>query len=108
MTQPSGGGRSSGQPPPPDPRDAELIEWDDGNEDKFTRHNVTVAEVEQVWENGPVVLPNRRGTGDYKLIGRTRGGRPLTIIVSYDSRRRALRPITAWQSVPADVTRYLA
>ncbi len=63
-----------------DPRDAEVLEWDEHNEAKIARHGVSTEEIEQLWQIGPVVLPNRADrSGLYKLIGRTAGGRPLVV-----------------------------
>lgn len=91
-----------------DPRDAEMWEWDENNEAELARHRVRPAEVEEVFEARPVVLPNRRGrSGSFKLVGRSAGGRALTIIVSYDSIRRSLRAITGYDAPGADQNRYL-
>lgn len=91
-----------------DPRSAEAIEWDDGNESELAGHAIFPEEVEQLWRNRPTVLPNRTGrSGDFKLVGRTDGGRALTVIVSYDSTRRCLRPITGWGCTAGEMTRYL-
>jgi len=91
-----------------DPRNAESIEWDDGNESELAAHRIYPREVEQLWWNGPTVLPNRKNrSGNFKLVGRTDSGRALTVIVSYDSTRRCLRPITGWDSTLGEMTRYL-
>src|SRR5579871_5820901 len=52
--------------------------------------------------------PRTGGTapGDYKMIGRTDGGRLLTIVVRWDLSRRTLRPITGWDSTAGERTRY--
>ena len=90
-----------------DPRTARFIEWDEHNEEKLAHHGISTVEVEQLWSNRPVVLPNKRGrSGDYKLVGRTDGGRSLTVIIKHYPSRQAIRPITGWDSPKSDVTRY--
>lgn len=91
-----------------DPRNAENWDWDEANEAELADHQVSAAEVEQVWMNGPVVLPNRKErAGDWKVVGRSNGGRALTVILRYDAVTRTLHPITGWDSPVADKTRYL-
>lgn len=91
-----------------DPRGAETIEWDDGNESELAAHGIYPNEVEQLWRNGPTVLPNRKDrSGDFKLVGRTDGGRSLSVIVNYNSTRRCLRPITGWDCTLGEMTKYL-
>lgn len=90
------------------PRDAEAWEWDDRNEGELAAHVIRLAEVEQVWANDPILLPNRKHrAGDWKMVGLTNGGRALTIILRYNEDRRTLRAITGWEATPADHARYL-
>jgi len=41
------------------------------------------------------------------MVGRTRAGRSLTVVVTLDARRAVLRPITGWHATAGEVTRYL-
>ncbi|MGH1552763.1 hypothetical protein ACRAWF_14020 [Streptomyces sp. L7] len=58
------------------PSHAEHIEWDDddlevGNTAHLARHNITPEEAEQVFYNDGKLIPNTKGTGDWKLVGLT-------------------------------------
>jgi uncharacterized DUF497 family protein len=73
------------------------ITIDDANEAHVTRHGVTVAEIHQVFSNGPTVRRNRRtGTADYLATGTTDGGRKITVAFDYAAATRTVRPIAAW------------
>jgi len=90
------------------PRDAEGFEWDEGNEDElWDPHRILPWEVEDVFWNRPTCVPNKKeGSGDYKMIGETNGGRRLTIVVETKEVTRMLRPITGWETTRGDLTRY--
>ena len=88
------------------PSRADGFEWNDWNERKLWEHRILPWEVEQVFLNGPAWTRNKRaGSGDYKMLGRTNGGRRLTIVVQVKSRERVLRAITGWDSTPGELTR---
>ena len=90
------------------PRFAEAWKWDEHNEEELARHRVSEAEVYQVWANGPLWARNKRkGSGDYKMIGRTDGGRALSIVVSYYPERGVIRAITGWDATAGERKRYL-
>lgn len=92
---------------PADPRNAEAWEWDEGNENELADHRIDPEEVYQVWENDPTWVPNtRHRPGDRKMIGRTHGGRRLTIVVRYYEDRRTIRPITGWDATKGEITEY--
>src|SRR6266581_3090963 len=81
------------------PLGGEAWEWDEGNEAELFGHNIPPCEVYEVWENGPVWVPNvRHRAGDWKMIGRTSGGRRLTIVSRLYPDRGMLRPITGWKT----------
>ena len=90
------------------PRDAEGVEWDEGNEDElWDPHRILPWEVEEVLWNQPTWDPNKKeGSGDYKMIGGTDGGRRLTIVVETKEVTRMLRPITGWETTRGDLSRY--
>ena len=81
------------------PSEASEFEWDDGNEHELAAHGVKPDEVEQVFDNHPTWVPNKRNrAGDWKMIGATNGGRQLTIIVSVVADNLRLRAITGWDT----------
>ncbi len=91
----------------PHPVEADAWDWDDGNESELARHGIGTTEVEDVFLSDPRWVPNKRHrAGDWKMLGRTRGGRRLTIVVRYDPARRLLRPITGWDTTVAERSRY--
>lgn len=82
-------------------------DWDDGNERELAAHGITPFEVEQVFSNDPVWAPNRRHrAGDWKMVGRTDGGRRLTIVIRFRQDVHELRPITGWDATDGELTRY--
>jgi len=75
------------------PRDAETVDFDDGNESELAAHQITASEVVQLLENLPVWAPNKKGrAGVWLAIGYTDGGRVLTVPVTYDESRLQVRP----------------
>jgi IS5 family transposase len=89
------------------PATAESWEWDEGNEGELAQHRIMPTEVYQVYENGPKWAPNvRRHAGDWKMMGRTKGGRRLTIVVRFYGDRAVLRPITGWDTTSGERARY--
>ena len=73
------------------------LEVDDQNEAHLTRHGVTVAEIAQVFANGPDVRRNRKSrTATHVARGRTNGGRQV-LIPFIDKGEGRVRPITAWE-----------
>ncbi len=48
----------------------------------------------------------RRGSGDWKMVGVTEGGRVLTVVMAVNERTRWLRPITGWASTPGERAKY--
>jgi uncharacterized DUF497 family protein len=89
------------------PRHASDFEWDDGNESELWDHSIVADEVHDVWCSGPTWVPNRKHrAGDWKMIGRTRGGRRLTIVVRHYPDRSTVRPITGWDCTKAELSKY--
>ncbi len=88
------------------PRDAEAWSWDDANERELASHRIAPWEVEQLFVEDPVWVPNKKtGSGEWKMVGYTRGGRPLAVVVTM--RDAAIRPITGWDATPGEKTKYL-
>jgi hypothetical protein len=89
------------------PDEAEDLDFDDHNEAHLARHQISPTDILQVWLNGPVWAPNRRGSaGTWLMLGDTDGGRPLTIAVVCIEAKRWLRPITGWDSTDGELTRW--
>ena len=89
------------------PAQAEGFEWDEANEEHLLRHRITETEVEEVFECDPVWRPNRgTGSGDWQMIGRTYGGRWLTIIVLVLEEERLLRAFTGFPATDSEIAIY--
>lgn len=89
------------------PAEAELWSWDEGNESELAAHGISPWEVEEVFGEGPKWAPNKRNrAGDWKMVGRTSGGRRLTVIVRFYEESALLRPITGWDSTSGERSRY--
>jgi len=89
------------------PSHAEYVEWDEGNEDELRRHGISVAEAGEVLDAPLAWARNKRHRpGDYKVMGRTAGGRAVSLVVRYDEARRAVRPITGWDATTGELSRY--
>jgi uncharacterized DUF497 family protein len=82
---------------------------DDRNEEKFARHGVTAREVRQVVEEENLRVFRNKKTDDnapYILVGKTRGGRLLTVAIDPTENPGVWRPRTAWDSSESERTRY--
>ncbi len=91
-----------------DPRSAEALEWDEGNESELAAHRISSLDVEDVFWSKPIWFPNRDNrSGEWKMLGRNRGGRALTIVCAWDDVRRVLRPITGWDATDGEKGKYL-
>lgn len=98
------------------PSSAESIEYDPGDErvgredalEHLARHGVTAEEIEQVFDNGPAWMKNKKERrANWRMIGYTDGGRALDIKVLWDEDRGALLPITGMTASDADRRKYL-
>lgn len=89
------------------PSDADDIDFDDENEGHLAGHGVTALEVWQVFDGDPLWAANKKGmAAEWLMIGRTYGGRPLVIAVTYYEDVGAIRPITGRTCEPAEVARW--
>lgn len=84
----------------------ELVEWDSGNLDHFGRHGLRCRDVDEVLSNPIVFTRLKADPTRFKILGYNDGGRLLTVVGSYDPRRRAFRPITGWATTPSERERY--
>ena len=79
------------------------LEMDDYNLAKLAEHRITPHEVLQLLQNAFTVRRNKKSRGgERQLIGRTNGGRTLTIILAPTTLEERWRPITGWDSTDAE------
>ena len=73
--------------------------FDDENEEKLARRGIGVEDVLDMLGQPHVVIRNKkRRRGLYKMIGKDRGGRVLTVILEATAIKNAWRPVTGWPS----------
>jgi len=76
--------------------------WDEHNEEHIARHGVTPREVSQMVENPHIVVRNRSDRqGQHLMIGRTHGGRALTVALTKTRSTETWRPVTAYPATDA-------
>jgi hypothetical protein len=75
------------------------LEFDDYNEEELAKHRIVPREIIEIFENPYTVRRNKKtGSGDRQVIGRTNGGRFLTIILAATVVPGRWRPVTGWPS----------
>ncbi len=73
-----------------------VILW--GENTLHATRRATIAEIEEVFANGPVIRANLRGrVATHLAVGRTDAGRPVVVAFIYRAEIRAAIPITAWE-----------
>lgn len=84
-----------------------VFDWDEANMEHIARHNVTSAEVEQVFANDPMDLGADVVDGEerYNSVGHT--NRLRVLVVAWTMRRDTTRPITAFDASAPLTKRYL-
>ncbi len=81
------------------------LSWDDENEAHIARHGVTIGEVNQIVENRHIVVRNRRHRrAPLLLIGRTHGGRVLSVPIEKTAEPDVWRPVTAFPATEAQTS----
>jgi uncharacterized DUF497 family protein len=71
------------------------FEWDDENVEHMARHGLDLDEVNAMLNSRITVIRNKRaGSGQYKFIGRARGGDLITVVVARTATPGRWRPIT--------------
>lgn len=78
----------------------EGFDWDGGNREKCQQHGVSLAEIEELFENDPRFAPDLKHSVDEDrviAVGRTRKGRPMFVAFTIRTKRgrRLIRPVTA-------------
>lgn len=87
--------------------DVEGLVFDDENEAKFARHNVSSYEVQEVFEGTPEYFENLVGRrAPYVMLGTTRVGRLLLVPVEEWGSGDLWRPVTAYEPRPAQAARF--
>jgi hypothetical protein len=85
------------------------LQFDEANEEEAARHSVTVREIRQVLDQGPIFVQNKKGhAAPIVMIGPTFGGRLLTIPLAPTALDGVWRPATAWDASPGERSRYRA
>ena len=71
------------------------LEFDDGNIEELHDHGIRPQEVWQLLDDAYTMMKNKKtASGDRKLIGKTHGGRALTLILAQTPVEGLWRPIT--------------
>ena len=79
----------------------DALVWDEGNEAELAAHGLAPADIEGMLEGGErllIVRNKRQASGDYKVIGRGRGDRLITVIIAPTGEPTTWRPVTGWRS----------
>lgn len=77
----------------------EEFEWDEANEEHVALRGFTRVRLSAVLEGDYLVFRNKRErAGDYRIVGRDRGGLLVTIVIKATHLPGRWRPITAWPS----------
>ena len=76
------------------------FDWDRGNRAKCQTHGVSIAEIEELFQNEPRVAPDPKHSQEEDrllAVGRTSAGRPVLVAFTLRSREglHLIRPITA-------------
>lgn len=92
------------------PRDAEQFDWThDEDEAELAAHHIRPPEVEEVYLGVHVWAKDKKWeAAEWLLVGRTRGGRALTIAIRTDDVFRTIRAITGWDTTRGEITRFLS
>lgn len=78
------------------------LSWNDETEAHIAEHGVTPREVNQMVENPHIIVRNRkRRRAPVLLIGRTHGGRVLSVPLAKTRDPEVWRPITAFPATQA-------
>lgn len=79
------------------------FEVDNANLQHLAERGIVLADLDAMLVARITVIRNKRSrSGAYKFVGRGRGGRPLTVVVTGTSTTGRWRPITGWESTNAE------
>jgi hypothetical protein len=83
------------------------FEWDDGNIQHLAERGLQVDEVDAMLGSRITVIRNKReGSGQYKFVGKARGGHLVTIVVARTAISGRWRPVTGRRSSDAEKAVY--
>jgi acetyl-CoA carboxylase carboxyltransferase component len=83
------------------------FEWDDANIQHLAERGLQVDEVDAMLGSRITVIRNKRtGSGDYKFIGRAKGGHLVTIVTARTAESGRWGPVTGRRSSDAEKTIY--
>jgi hypothetical protein len=86
--------------------DVDYLLFDDRNEAKFGANNVSLFEVQDVFDRYPRFYVNRPGRrASHVMLGPTRDGRMLVVPIQDDG-DGVWRPVTAFEPTPRQTARY--
>jgi uncharacterized DUF497 family protein len=89
------------------PLDIRELEFDDENEGKASSHGVSMIELFQLLDGRVRAFKNRKDrAATHLMIGRTHGGRTITVPIVETAVPGRWRPVTAWPSTDAERARY--
>lgn len=84
------------------------LEIDNDNEGELFRHGITAEELFQLLDDEYRVFRNRRHrAAQVLLIGRTHGGRVLTVPIASTHIEGRWRPVTGWDATAAEKAKYV-
>jgi uncharacterized DUF497 family protein len=76
-----------------------FLEFDDNNIEHLGKHGIAPEEIEQITGNDYITARNvRQPESRIVMIGRTDGGRLLTVVLEATRDDVVWRPITGWES----------
>jgi uncharacterized DUF497 family protein len=79
------------------------FEWDDGNVTHLAERGLDASDVNAMLASRITTLRNKRaGSGEYKFIGRGKGGELLTIVVARTAEPGRWRPVTGRRSTDGE------
>jgi uncharacterized DUF497 family protein len=83
------------------------FEWDDGNMAHLAERGIDANDLNAMLASRITVLKNKRGrSGEYKFVGRGKGGALLTIVVARSAEPGRWRPITGRRSTDGERNTY--
>ena len=87
------------------------FDWDAGNRAKCQKHGVSVAEIEGLFSQAVLIIPDEphsQGEERLRAIGKTPNGRSVFLVftIRVRARKRLIRPVSARYMHRKEVRRY--
>ena len=83
------------------------FDWDDGNRAKCTKHGVSIAEIESVFDGEPALATDAEHSQTeirVRAVGRSASGRYVFLV--FTIRQRLIRPVSARYMHRKELRRY--